>query len=573
MNQIKPYPAYFFRLLTSALLLLAACANPVSPTGGPKDNTPPAVLRSDPANQSINFNSDKVIITFSEFVSLKDVSNQLVVSPPLAKQPEFTTRGKNLIMKLKEPLRQNTTYNFFFGNSIVDITENNPLAGYQFTFSTGPVLDSLTLGGKLISAFNQQAVKGAFVMLYDSIYDSIPLKTRPYYLARTGEAGDFQLNNLRDGKYLMFALTDGNADYTYNLPTEDIAFADSLVTPEVAIRKSSKPGDSTSIDSNALQMKKVSSITLRQFREVDSIQKLSKVSLLRENVLSVAFRFPVKKPEIIPVKPALSGNWNVTAFNRTRDTLTIWIPQPESDSLKLIVADSGLCRDTVELALKFREKNIAKGKAKETETKVSLGLKNNIVSSKVKPDQSIVFTFAEPVTRFDTSMVLLKKDSLLLKPDFRFEDSLRIRLMLHHKWEEGSTYQLILPDSTFTGLFGHVNDSIAYRFSAYTESETSNLKLNLTLPLSDKNYIIQLLGDKEKLNEQRVVSENSSVTFSFLRPGKYRIKVVYDFNRNGRWDTGNYLKKRQPEYTGYFSKEFDLRANWTVEEDWNIPAP
>ena len=189
MFPFRSFHKFFNRLLFACLLILFACANPVPPSGGPKDTTPPSVIRAVPANQSVNFKAEKVIITFDEFVTLKDITTQLVVSPPMGEHPEFTTRGKNLIMKFKEPLKSNTTYNFFFANSIVDLTESNPLAGYQFTFSTGPVLDSLTIGGTLINAFNNQPVKDAFVMLYDTIYDSVPYKTRPYYLARTGSAG------------------------------------------------------------------------------------------------------------------------------------------------------------------------------------------------------------------------------------------------------------------------------------------------------------------------------------------------------------------------------------------------
>ncbi|MBK6962546.1 MAG: Ig-like domain-containing protein [Bacteroidales bacterium] len=561
-----------YRLLFAGLLILAACANPVSPSGGPKDTTPPSVIKSEPANQSVNFHSDKVVLTFNEFVSLKEITTQLVVSPPLSEQPEFVTRGKNLIMKLQEPLRDNTTYNFFFANSIVDLTESNPLAGYQFTFSTGPVLDSLTLSGKLMNAFTNQPVKGAFVMLFDSVYDSVPYKTRPYYLARSGETGEFNLNNLRDGRYLMFALTDINSDYIYNLPNEEIAFYDTLVRPLIAVKKP-KEADSTAHDSLKITINQSVTNTLRHFRETDSVQKLSKVSLARENVLSVVFRFPVSKPIFTPLQPALSGDWNTIGYNRTRDTLTLWIPSPGSDSLKMIVADSGFTNDTIELSLKPREISIGRGKSKEKENTPSLVMKHNLISSKTRPDKPVVLTFSEPVISHDFNRVILKTDSTLLKPDLVFDDSIKTKLLIKYPWKEGINYQLTIYDSAFYGAFSHYNDSTGIKVSAYTEAETSYLKILTTLPEQGNNYVIQLLGDKEKVLEQQVISENTTLDFRYLRPGKYRIKVIYDENRNGLWDTGNYLKKRQPEYVNYHPKEFELRANWTLEEDWTIPAP
>lgn len=571
MDFINLLQHFRFRLLYAGLLMLAACANPMSPGGGPKDTTPPSVIKSEPANQSVNFHSDKVVLTFNEFVTLKEITTQLVVSPPLSEQPEFTTRGKSLIMKLKEPLRDSTTYNFFFANSIVDLTESNPLAGYQFTFSTGPVLDSLTLSGKLMNAFTNQPAKGAFVMLFDSVYDSVPYKTRPYYLARSGETGEFSLNNLRDGRYLMFALTDINSDYIYNLPNEEIAFYDTLVQPLIAVNKP-KEADSTGSDSLKLAINQSVIHSLRQFRETDSIQKLSKVSLARENVLSVVFRFPVSNPVFTPLQPALSGNWNTIGYNKTRDTLTMWIPSPGSDSLKMIVADSGFTSDTVELSLKPREISIGRGKSKEKETTPSLVMKHNLFSSKTRPDRPVMLTFSEPVISHDFSRVMLKTDSTLLKPDLVFDDSIKTRLLIKYPWKEGITYQLTIYDSAFYGTFSHKNDSTGIKFSAYTEAETSYLKLLTTVPETGKKYIIQLLGDKEKVLEQQIITENTTLEFRYLRPGKYRVKLIYDENGNGLWDTGNYLKKRQPEYVNYHPKEFELRANWTLEEDWAIPA-
>jgi hypothetical protein len=245
---------FIFYFLATAVLFINACANPVSPTGGPKDTTPPEIIRSTPLNQSVNFTGDRVIMTFSEFVTLKDMNTQLVVSPPLSKPPVFSMRGKSLTMKFEEPLRENSTYNFFFGNAIVDLTEANPLEGYSFSFATGPVLDSLSIKGKLLNAFNLQPVKSAFVMLFDSIYDSVPYKQRPYYLARTSATGDFVLNNLRDSEYLMFALTDINGNYMYDMPTEEIAFYDSLVRPVFHGVKLKPAIDTTSVFTDSLSV-------------------------------------------------------------------------------------------------------------------------------------------------------------------------------------------------------------------------------------------------------------------------------------------------------------------------------
>lgn len=606
---------FIFFLLATALLFIYACANPVAPTGGPKDNTPPEVLRSTPSNQSVNFAGDRVVMTFSEFVSLKDMNTQLVVSPPLSNPPEFSLRGKNLTMKFEEPLRENSTYNFFFGDAIVDLTEANPLTNYSFSFSTGPVLDSLSIKGKLLNAFNLQPVKGAFVMLYDSIYDSVPYKQRPYYLARTSETGDFVLNNLRDSKYLMFALTDINGNYMYDMPTEEIAFHDSLISPvfhgvklKPAIDSTSVFADSLAIEPDSLNIYPdslhirdvnedhihdsisdehehhdhshihdtkvltqgvvIPSYTMLHFRETDTTQRLLKGSVIRKNVLNLVFRFPVRTLTFKPIEPEYSGDWAITEYNTNRDTITIWIPEPATDSLLLEVADNGIVMDTLDVALTPALKTAARGKAAEIKPE-KLSFRPSLKASKIRPDRELRLTFSDPVASFNPEKIRLYVDTILLTPEIGFLDSLQLHFSIKHKWKEGDKYLLEIPDSTFTSIFGHVNDSAGYKFTAITEAESGLLKINIELPVPG-NYIIQLLDDKEVLLEERMISENTDLSFNYLSARKYLLKAIFDINGNGKWDTGNYLSKKQPEPVYYFQKEVEMRINWSIEEDWVV---
>lgn len=591
-----------FNLLATGMLAIIACANPVAPTGGPKDTTPPEIIRSVPENQSVNFNSDRVTITFSEFVNLKDINTQLMVSPPLSEQPDFVMKGKTLTMKFREALKENTTYNFFFGDAIVDITESNPVPGYSFTFSTGPVIDSLSMSGKVLNAFTLQPVKGAFVMLYDSISDSIPYKIRPYYVARTSESGEFRLNNLRGNRYLMFALTDINSNYIYDMPTEDIGFSDTLVEPDIPAIKLPElgpgseevpldtlkadsadvkpiqsvpdtslldPEDSLAVAAPAVKVSPVKNYLIYQFRETDTIQRLLKGTVIRENVAGLYFRQPVRDVHIKPLDPPLEGAWNLTGYNATRDTLTLWIPGSGTDSLMVEISDNGIVLDTLDLALKPAARTTGKDKGVVAKKK-SLEMRPNLVSSKIKPGRPLILSIADPVKEADLSRIRLYHDSLEVKPVIAFSDSLKTRLNISHAWKEAESYLLEVNDSALISVFGLANDSTAYKFKAMSEAETGFIKINLTVPDQEKSYIIQLLGDKESILEQHRITGNASLEFKYLLPKKYRFKAIHDLNNNGRWDTGNYLRKLQPEPVSYFSKEIELRANWTMEEDWSL---
>ncbi|HLN52190.1 MAG TPA: Ig-like domain-containing protein [Lentimicrobium sp.] len=597
-------------------LLAVSCANPVSPTGGPKDETPPEVTRTTPPNLSTNFTGNEITLYFNEFINLKDINSQLIISPPVKEPPEFHVRGKSLIAEFKDPWRKETTYNIFFGDAIVDITENNPLSGYKFTFSTGDVLDSMIIKGKVINAFNLTPVKGAYVMLYDSIYDSVPYKQIPYYISKTKETGEFELSNLRNIQYLIFGLTDLNANYMFDMSNEEISFIDTLISPWNLREKDTKPfmigntgdslqgnlnslskkADTTAVDSVVVtilgndsiavtdtipaplvqdttvnlidslpsEVREERYIQLFHFKEADSVQRLLKTQLLRENVISFQFKVPVKKPafdllnDVQQVKP-------VIGYNTSKDTLTMWLPGYDADSIRIKVTDDLSIVDTIEMSVKPKAKKNDAGK------KQPLKISNNIISGRIKPGSSIKLTFSDPVESYNFSGIRVKEDSILLSDySIKFIDSLKRQLEISYAWEPDIQYSVTIQDSTITGIMGTNTDSTRFSFMVLKEEETAKLSLTVDLP-ENTPYIIQLLDTKEKILTQYLITEDITINIPYLTPGKYKIKAIDDKNANGYWDTGKYLLGRYPERVIYFTKELDLRANWTLDETWKIP--
>ncbi len=312
-SQKKNY--FFFFLLL--LFTFNRCANPVTPTGGPKDVQPPKAMKCDPPNFSTYFHAKEIKIEFSEFIQLKDANNQITISPPWLPNTDFKLRGKSIVITFNDSLRSNTTYSLNFGNSISDITENNVLRDYIYVFSTGSYVDSLSLEGQIIDALTLSPQKDVLAMLYvndnDTIpFDSLPYKVKPYYLTRTNENGEFRLINLSGASFKIFALKDLNSDLMYNLPDEKIAFSDSLVkgfySPPVIADTIKK--DSISLkDSLTIHPENKSLITLSLFQQYDSIQRIMKSNLIQDGQVGVYFRYPAKRPVFIPLNftPSLIG--------------------------------------------------------------------------------------------------------------------------------------------------------------------------------------------------------------------------------------------------------------------------
>ena len=137
-------------LLILALFLLTRCANVVAPTGGAKDAMPPKVTEAVPANHSIGFNGRKIELTFDEFVTLNNASQNVLFSPLLNTKPDIKLSGKTVVIKFKEGLPSNTTYTINFGEAVKDFHEGNLFKDYFYCFSTGDHLDTLTLPVRLL---------------------------------------------------------------------------------------------------------------------------------------------------------------------------------------------------------------------------------------------------------------------------------------------------------------------------------------------------------------------------------------------------------------------------------------
>ncbi len=591
----KSFLLYLF-ICVATVFIVTNCANPVSPTGGPKDVTPPQVIESEPSNYSINFESEKIKLVFDEFIEFDEANKQLLVSPPLDNKPNFKIRGKSLIIEPQDELRQNTTYTLFFGDAIKDITEKNPLLDFQYVFATGATLDSLTINGKVLNAFTlQPEVEEVFVMLYldinDTIpFDSIPYFSRPYYIAKTDEDGNFQLKNLKNDNYKIFALKDANSNYLYDLPNEEIAFLDSLLMPEFfktfvipdsllndtimsVAEKDSLIKEEIKIDSIA-KSEKYTFYDLYLFDEIDSTQHLIAAELVKEGQIIFVFKFPTDDLKIETLNYTFGKDCQkIEDLNPGRDTMIYWLSKNYPDTLLFKISQDTLVLDTTEVVL-FTEKKQKKKKKNEEdipEKLPSLKFKTNIQSNKLNLTKNLKLEFARPLDKYNLDKLLLiikEKDTII--PKVEFIDLLKRKLFIDEKFEEGENYELFFPDSVFTDILGYCNDTASIHFKIKELQDYGTLQINLTNTESGSNYILQLMDDRENILKKLTVSEDGIIMLDYLNPGAYKLKLIRDANNNGRWDTGDYIKNIPPERVYYFGKNFDVRANWDIKEDWEL---
>jgi hypothetical protein len=562
---------------------MAKCANPVSPQGGPKDKVPPKILNIEPDNFTTRFNTNEIKIEFNEYIQLRNVYKQMLISPPLTVRPEIKIKKKSVIIKLKKDIRlnENTTYTIFLGDAIVDLTESNPYKNFEYVFSTGDYVDSLSYAGIIKDAFTNKPVENVAIMLYASDIDTIPLDSmpiliRPNYVAQTDKEGKFQLNNLRDVPYKVFALNDKNSNYLYDVISEEIAFLDTLVNAYyTGPNKQSNIADSLKTDSISLFNYEKIQGELFMFVAQDSIQDIVDSKIEKKYQLKIILKYPCQSYSINPINFNPDRAWKIDEPNKTNDTIKLWIKPHIQDTIKFeFLADNQLL-DTLTFVLKKKKRiRAASKKKKKQKMKVKkkierIKIKNNIKSSKAELNKKVQFTFDYPLEKYDFSSFTWMEDSVAVDVPVLFADSTKRKVFIDKELDEKVKYKLIIPDSTFYTLHGLTNDSIILSFTPKSIEDYGNLTLTVKTPNNRKNWIIQILKN-DKVIRERKIEGNQELKFDYMQPGKYKIKAIHDKNKNGHWDTGNYTFKRQAEKIIFFTKEIDLRANWNFEEEFEI---
>lgn len=562
MKKLSHYIIYSLAFLL--MLSFLRCANVVSPTGGPKDTVPPIVLHSTPQNQATDFSDREIHITFDEYVTLNNPNKNILISPPLDNNPEYKLSGKSLIIKFKESLKSDVTYSVNFGEAIKDLHEGNVFKDYSFVFSTGENIDTLTLQGKVLQAFDHKPSADFFVMLYtndnDSVkIDSLPYLSKPYYITKTDKDGNFKFSGLKNDEYMLFALKDGNSNLKFDLPNEDIAFIDSLVCPIDNLQ--------LTIDNDLIV-----SYTLYSFLEEDSIQRLLKKEVPEEGVLRFAFRYPAKnvKIETLETLPDTFAIFPTHSLNY--DTIT-WYFTPNKDSLSLTINYDTLINDTTVMSLKVRK--MSNKRNKEDKTVKSLNVTTNVSGGKLLPEQSLMLSFKEPVTDVmsrDTSWYIVGKDTIINDLYFEKVDTFGLKYKLNKTFEPENSYKIIIPDSVFYSFKGLTNDTTAISFTVPALSEYGNIFVTVEKPSDVPQIIVELLDERDKLVRRQIITKTSKVDFKYLAPKKYKLKALFDRDCNGRWSPGDFSKKQLPEEVFYHKDVFDVKANWDIdlEEVWKF---
>ncbi|MGC6431142.1 MAG: Ig-like domain-containing protein [Jejuia sp.] len=528
---------FFLAVLIGCIFI--NCANRGTPQGGEKDEDPPVIINTTPENYSTNFEGNEIEIEFDEFIKIKNLQKQLIISPPMKTQPEITPLGgasKTIKIKIFDTLPPNTTYAFNFGNSIEDNNEGNPFTYYRYVFSTGDYIDSLTVSGNITDALKREPETFVSVMLYevDSTFtDSIIYKETPKYITNTLDSlTSYTIENAKAGTYLLVALKDKNGDNLFQQKSDQIAFKKEFIT---------LPTDTT--------------YNLRLFDEIKDF-KPSRPQLVNGEKIMIGYEGDYRGVNISMISEVPDDfEYSITKDPKT-DTLYYWYkPKLDVDSLVLNIDHPKSIKDyTVRINNKERDSLLIEPEP----------------SGNIEYEQDFKISGNIPFKKLDISKFeLIDKDSLPVPFELKSFDSINNTYSFSFKKTEDNKYSMQILPEALTDFFGNVNDTLQYSLRTKTLDSYGNLRLNIY----NASYpaIVQLTNKSGEVKYKKYVTEEKPLDFLNINPGKYFVRVIFDTNGNKIFDTGNYLEKTQPEIVKHSEKELEeVRAGWEVETSFTL---
>jgi len=563
----------------SLLSLVSACARQGYPTGGPKDETPPVALGTRPANESRGFDGKEFYIQFDEYVVLKNATENVLVSPPMKEKPEFTTKGKGVLVKLKDTLQANTTYLFQFKEAIADFTEGNLLPSYEYVFSTGEAMDTLMLDGQVVDARNGKAWKESVTVMAYRVEsgerrvesgerrvenDTMATTVQPDYVTRCDKEGNFAFHYIPEGRYRLVALEDKNRNLRVDA-TDPVAWDTTLVASHPQARRlaASDSIQDNLLAINAIKQSSNQAITLRLSVPENRQQRILKSEFAEAGRITIVSQLPMQNPRIEDERA--QWQWRL---NERRDTLTAWCFDAKRDSARLVISDTGL-QDTLKLRYTASRKG-GRRMAGAKEEKAPL-MKALCDGNKAYYDD-LRLAFTNPIVEVAdsaTAEVMLLKDSTVSRCAVVLDINGIVARIMATDIKSGEQYRVRLAGGLFTDLYGNRSDSLVFTM---TPKDYGTLSIDIDNRMGAP-LVVEVLDSKDTVVASQALARSGNLRFLHLPSGDYRLRAVVDADSNGRWTPGDYRRQRQPEQSVLFEKTLSLREKWEMEERWTVEPP
>jgi uncharacterized protein (DUF2141 family) len=529
---------YLFTILF--FLILTACANVVMPTGGPRDKTPPELISSNPKDNQLNFSEKTIELIFSEAIKLKDPKEEILIVPSTGKKTLFTARKDKLIIEPELELQPNTTYSINFRDGVQDLTEGNPAENLRLAFSTGPIIDSLSISGNVKEILIEKIPEKITVALYQADTFDI-FKHTPTYFTKTNKEGNFVLPNLKPGDYYIYAMDDKNKNLKTDSKTEKFGFHSKPINLQ-------EPIDSVELPINMVDSRKLA---------LTSVRHTDKTSRLRFN----------KQLDSLAIR-GISPEQSIYTYGTDRSEIVFFNLFTGKDSLKTQLFARDSIGNKIDTAIYIKH-----GDFKNIDEKFQTKELKNSYSFKTKK-HTYQFKYNTPIKQIRLDSIFIRYDSITIKPILEKDikiDTLKGIITIMSRIEtrpivEGEPpkiTELVLGKSAFISINNDSSRQVKRPIKILEGAELATVIIKIETKVT--NYIVELTDTNGELIES--IKNVKDYTFRYLEPLEYKLRIILDENNNGKWDVGNFYTGTEPEKIILYKSEdgkysFPLRSNW-----------
>ncbi len=528
-----------FSSVILGMSLIYGCGTPGQLMGGPRDSIAPKVIKMIPENLQTNFDKQKITIEFDEYFKIDNQAKEFSISPETEIMPELKIKKKVLEITFQDTLEKNTTYTLNFGKAIADINESNYIKNFTYVFATGSKLDSLSISGQVTNATTGLPEIETLVMIVPLDRDTIFGKKKASIYTTTDSSGNYSLKNLRKDTYKVYAIKEQSGDKIYQQATDEVGF---IKTP-------------VDLSQNR------SNVNLKIFKEDALLFRVIDRKFNDDGSIFMSLNKQLKKPEIRIIDPENIDKGKLLKFNSTNDSIKIWLNNLDFDSTKVSIFDEGKGLDTVKFT-----------RGKKDTYKRTMIAADNLQGQILNPNRPLKLTFNLPVESVDLTKITLTQDSIAKQGITLEKDSTDLlSYFVRYPWVARRKYEIKFAPGAITGIFKATHKEFQKNFELGSKDDYGTLQLKVLVPVAKNQYILQVIDENKTLISSSTFQNDTTVRFSNYRAGKYFVRMIYDTNKNGKWDTGNVKEGIQPENIYNEPKELSIKANWDRNETITIP--
>lgn len=542
-------------LLIFLVGIFVACAKVVPPGGGEIDRNPPKVLKVSPDTALTNFDYKEIVFSFDEYFILKNPGTNIYFSPLVDEDIEHKIRKKNLIIKVPPTLRQNQTYNLILNNTVADYNEGNVLPNLQFSFSTGPVFDSLGLQSRVVDAFKLSGIGNVQLYLMPYPVDSALLKKQFAHFATSIDGGSFEFANLSAGQYMLFALEEKSVSHVISSVENRIGFYSEPILVE-----------KTQINDSTYSLITKLETPIFLFQETDTVMKIVKSSRIRKGLHQIIFNNEPENVEVNLLNKTEKDSVLIVP-SKNKDSVNIWFVNQDLEMASLEIIVNQKILDTVSVSLR----QLGRGVQQDSILWPKISFHSMLESSKIRKAENLKLWMSNPASEIIGDSIFLISDKDTIAHNVFINDSIPNIVEIEFEKQEGLDYEVVFKKSALIDCFKLPTDSSRMKFSVLSEEYFGSIKLILDETELPECFIFELVNASGELLKKYIYnSAQTEFLWSELMPGEYILRFVIDENCNGRWDTGSFETRKQPERVIKSEFKISVKSNWINESIWSI---